>query len=266
MRPSDLDATVAAIHEGGWGERRPELTFYLSHAEHTVYVAEREERILGTVLVTLSGGIGWLGLVWVAPELRGQGLGARLTHFGLDRLRDGGARSILLAASALGRPIYEKIGFTVDGEYAMLFGSGAAGAPHPSRVRRVEPRDVPSLGALDRLATSEEREHLIQSLDTGWVVEDRNEVRGYALRTPWGYGPAIAADPESGRLLLDVLRDKAPPDQEMRLMLPQDNRAAIDHLHAAQFEIRTTLPRMRLGEPVPWQPSRIFAVTNAALG
>jgi predicted N-acetyltransferase YhbS len=268
MRAGDLQPAVAAIRHAGWGERQPELSFYLRHQPTTVFVAEQDGGIVGTAIVTLNAGIGWLGLVFVAPALRGQGLGSRLTRTGLEYLQERSTRSILLAASELGRPIYEKLGFVVDGHYSVIFGPGRGGTAASSEhgVRSMEPPDVPAASALDRAATGEDRAHLLEALAHGWVVEGDGRVRGYALRTPWGYGPAIADDEASGTLLLDQLRAQAPEGQEMRLMVPRDNLAAIQHLADAGFEVRGGLPRMRLGEPVPWQPSRIWATVNAALG
>jgi GNAT superfamily N-acetyltransferase len=268
MRSEDLEPAVAAIRDGGWGERRPELTYYLQHQPTTVFVAEQGGSIVGTAIVTRSAGIAWLGLVFVAPALRGQGLGSRLTRAGLEYLQERGMRSILLAASQLGRPIYEKLGFVVDGHYSVLFGPGLdnADALSHGEVRPLEPRDLEAASALDRAATAEDRGHLLSALGRGWLVERDGRVQGYALRTPWGFGPVVADDERTGRVLLDVQRAQVQKGQEMRLMVPRDNLAAMQYLTDAGFEVRAGLPRMRLGEPVAWQPSRIWAAVNAALG
>ena len=127
MQPGDLEPAIAAIRDGGWGERR----------------AEQDGDVVGTTIVTLSAGIGWLGLVFAAPRLRGQGLGSRLTRTRLDSLRD-----------------------------------------------RVRPGGLPCAGA----------------------------------------HRAAAAISEAG------------------------------------FEQRAVLPRMRLGEPVEWQPAKIWALVGASFG
>jgi hypothetical protein len=49
-------------------------------------------------------------------------------------------------------------------------------------------------------------------------------------------------------------------------MLPRDNPAAMQHLTEAGFREGSVLPRMRLGEPVAWQPERIWATFNASFG
>jgi ribosomal protein S18 acetylase RimI-like enzyme len=268
MRSEDLEPAISAIRDGGWGDRRPELTFYLRHRPTTVFVAEQDADIVGTAIVTLSAGIGWLGLVFVAPALRGHGLGSRLTRTGLECLRDQGSRSILLAASDLGRPIYEKLGFVVDGHYSIVFGRATVEPEDLSRrgIRSLRPSDLTAASALDGAATGEDRRQLLEALGPGWVVERDGRARGYAFRSPWGFGPAIAEDEGCGRTLLDVLRGQAEPCDEVRLMVPQDNRAAMNYLADAGFEQRSVLPRMRLGESVAWQPSSIWALVNASFG
>jgi GNAT superfamily N-acetyltransferase len=119
MRPQDLES---AIGDRRWwlGDRREELTFYLSHRRPECSWPSGTEQIVGTTVVTAGSAIGWLGLVFVAPALRGHGLGSTLTRAGLDCLHDQGSRSILLAATDFGRPIYEKLGFVIDGYYSVL--------------------------------------------------------------------------------------------------------------------------------------------------
>ncbi len=52
-------------------------------------------------------------MIFVTPESRGAGLGRRITRAVLDRLEERGARSQILIASPMGRPIYEREGFRV---------------------------------------------------------------------------------------------------------------------------------------------------------
>jgi hypothetical protein len=107
---------------------------------------------------------------------------------------------------------------------------------------------------------------LIRALsDDGWVIDDGQTIRGFALRTPWGLGPAIAEDPADGSLLLDVLlREARSPDVLMTLV--GGNQSAADHLRAVGFAEQRRLPRMVLGEPVVWRPSWVWAIFGFAFG
>ena len=77
--------------------------------------------------------------------------------------------------------------------------------------------------------------------------------------------PIRAADPADGRVLLEVLRSQA-PRHPLNLTVPVENQAAADHLRAVGFVEERRLPRMRLGDPVPWQPQGIWAIFSFAMG
>lgn len=255
MRPDEVEPAIAAIRDGGWGDRTGELHFYSRDPAMTVLVAEEEGSIVGTTAVRSSAGIGWIGLVFVAPSMRGRGLGSTLTREGLSRLTD--CRTVLLAASDMGRPIYERLGFQAEGRYAIMRGPGGGGS---RRLRPVTVEDLPRMRELDRRATGEDRTYLLEYLTDGWITES-----GFALHTPWGYGPVIAEDAASGEGLLDAIRADA-GGGELTLRSPTANTRAMQHLERSGFQQLGALPRMRLGDPVAWRPELIWAITNFALG
>jgi Acetyltransferase (GNAT) domain len=111
----------------------------------------------------------------------------------------------------------------------------------------LQAHEIPRVKALDRLATGEDRTHLLELLPHGWIASG-----GFALRTPWGFGPVIAEDAASGEALLDTLRAYAEADLTLRV--PDSNDAAMHHLQRNGFAEVGGLPRMRLGEPVAWHP------------
>jgi GNAT superfamily N-acetyltransferase len=267
LLPADGEPAIRAVREGGWGDRRPELEFYVRHPPCHPFVAETDGTIVGTALATCSDRIGWLGLVFVAPAMRGRGLGAALTRTALEFMTSLGCRSVLLAASELGQPIYDRLGFVVDGAYAIWTGarSSAATTQTEARVRRLTPDDLSAVAELDRRVTGEDRGQTIGAMGEGWVLADRGRVHGYALRTPWGLGPAIAEDVTTGQALVDLLLAHASASPTT-IIVPTANATAHEHLVARGFVVQRELPRMRLGDPVSWQPSRIWAIYNFALG
>lgn len=54
------------------------------------------------------------------PEARGRGIAAELMRQGLRRARDAGATTTTLEGSALGEPIYERLGYRVVGRMRMM--------------------------------------------------------------------------------------------------------------------------------------------------
>jgi GNAT superfamily N-acetyltransferase len=265
MLADDVEAAIAAVLDGGWGDRRASLEFYVDHAQTQTFVAEAHGTIVGTGVATQNGQAGWVGLIFTAPAWRGRGLGAAITRVVVQRLEDLGCRSMLLAATELGRPIYERLGFVKNGEYVVFSGSPRGDVPSDPRLRPLTHDDVPAVCALDRQVSGEDRSHVICTARQGWVLANGAQVAGYALRTPWSMGPAIAVDPTDGRLLLDVLRSQSARDP-MGVTIPGENQAAADYLRSVGFVEQRRLPRMRLGEPVIWQPEAVWAIFGFAMG
>jgi len=272
MRPADYEPAWQAILAGGWGDRRLTLGFYLRYPPADLFVAEAPDgAIVGTASAVRHAETGWIGLVFVAPALRGHGLGRRLTVAALERLQDLDCRSILLAASALGRPIYERLGFRADGGYTALHRASAGLAvPTQPDVRRLGAADLEALSRLDRQASGEDRHVALETLaltdGQAWVLGPPGTVRGYALRTSWGLGPAVAEDPLDGQTLLDVLLHQPWTAPQVSVTVPTDNAVARAHLTRLGFTERDSLPRMVLGDPVPWRPQTMWAIFNFAMG
>jgi GNAT superfamily N-acetyltransferase len=265
MRPDDLEAAITAIRDGGWGDRRASLQFFVYHPRAVPLVAEADRAIVGTAVATQSGTVGWVGLVFVAPDWRGHGLGGELTRAALRRLDALGCVSSVLAATNLGRPIYDRLGFATDGEYVVFKGPAREAAPADPRIQRLALTDLDSVCALDRRATAEDRSHVIRAIAEGWVIRDAHGHRGYALRTPWGLGPALAEDPADGALLLEVLRGHAGVNTVL-ITVPAGNAEAVSHLRSVGFREQQRLPRMVRGAPVAWQPQRVWTIFSFAMG
>jgi GNAT superfamily N-acetyltransferase len=265
MLADDVEPAIAAVRDGGWGDRRASLEFYIRHAETRPFVAEAHGIIVGTGVATQNGQTGWVGLIFTAPASRGRGLGAAITRVVVQDLEGLGCRSMLLAATELGRPVYDRLGFVKDGEYVLFRGSSRGDAPSDPRLRSMRPEDVDAVCALDRQVSGEDRSHVICAVRDGWILADGGEITGYALRTPWGVGPAIAADQADGRLLVEVLRSQSHSDP-MIVTIPVENQAGAEYLRSVGFVEQRRLPRMRLGEPVAWQPEAVWAIFGFAMG
>jgi ribosomal protein S18 acetylase RimI-like enzyme len=270
MAEQDLPNAVHAVLAGGWGDRTQSLAFAVRSPCMHPMVAEVDGQVVGTAIASVNGPVGWVGLIFTAPAWRGRGLGSRLTRATVARLGELGCRSCVLAATPLGRPIYERLGFQVVGEYSVLHGPPRPLPPDEPRLRPLRPADLPQVVALDRAASAEDRAHLLAALTDGWLLVDDDDERpsalGYAVRTPWGAVAAIAPRPAAGTLLLDVVRAQAADASEVTITVPTANHAAIDWLAQAGFTEQRRLPRMVLGQSVDWRPAHIWSIYSFALG
>lgn len=98
--------------------------------EYELFVARYSGRPQGFVLLHPRGAMGspYVASIAVAPEARGQGLGAGLLSFAEERYRNR-ARHIFLCVSAFNhraRKLYERLGYQAVGELPDYIIPGAA--------------------------------------------------------------------------------------------------------------------------------------------
>jgi ribosomal protein S18 acetylase RimI-like enzyme len=214
-----------------------------------------------------SGGTGWVGGVAVVPAHRRVGLGGALTEAIVEFLEGRGMATVLLHATALGRPVYERLGFVPETAYVTLSGPTLARASTGAMVRAGRAADLAAVVALDRAATGEDRRRLLTALwpTGGLVAAVDGRALGYHLASPWRPGGAtIAADSGTGLALLDAVR--VAPGDEVAISVPAANGAAVGWLESAGFQERYRTIRMHRGPRLAWDPAALFAAHNLFWG
>jgi ribosomal protein S18 acetylase RimI-like enzyme len=91
-----------------------DIAFARAGQESEILVGLRDERIVASALVGHDGHRGWLYYVAVAPDLQGEGYGARIVAAAEGWLRDRGVRKVqLLVRPANARVLgfYEHLGY-----------------------------------------------------------------------------------------------------------------------------------------------------------
>jgi Acetyltransferase (GNAT) domain len=134
--------------------------------------------------------VAWIAMVLVDPEERGRGVGTALLQRGLASVED--ATVAGLDATPLGRPLYEKLGFTTDTTLTRMArppGALQGSVPPPgtrlpqprgaqdialmqdesmsNRVRPVSAGDMGEIAQLDALATGLDRRAMLEWLHEG---------------------------------------------------------------------------------------------------
>jgi predicted N-acetyltransferase YhbS len=230
-----------------------------------VLVADRDGRSVGGVCCASFGATGWIGALGVLPEARRRGVGEALTRAACDRLRERGAETVLLFATDMGRPLYERLGFeTEDTVTAWRGTAGTARADVTLRVLREE--DRPAVRDIDRSATGEDRAPVLDALVplAGLIAERRGVPAGWAVTSPWGAGVAIcAADHRAGVALTAAA---AGGHGSNTMVVPDRNANAADALSRWGFAPTGAGARMRLGPAVEWRPEMQFGLFNLFWG
>jgi GNAT superfamily N-acetyltransferase len=278
--PGDLARLGPLYEQSGFGARLAGVVgFARARLDGEVVVAEAGGELVGVAAGAVfggtrgtggsggSGGTGWVGGVAVVPAHRRVGLGGALTEAIVEFLEGRGVATVLLHATALGRPVYERLGFVPETAYVTLGGPTLARASTGATVRAGRAADLEAVLALDRAATGEDRRRLLTALwpTGGLVAAVDGRVLGYHLASPWRPGGAtIAADAGTGLALLDAVR--VTPGDEVAISVPAANAAAVGWLGSAGFRERYRTIRMHRGPRVAWDPAALFAAHNLFWG
>ncbi len=274
MTTADPEPAAAAILAADWGDRRAWFEFAVAHPECRAFVAEDEDgEIVGTGIVTINGPVAWIGTIFVAPSVRGRGLGRALTEAPIAEAERAGCQTLVLVATSAGQPLYERLGFSVQTWYRTMEAPGLADASDDDGrrvVRAFQVDDLDAMADLDRAATGEDRRHLLAAFaspDTTKVVTQApDRPTGFVIRAPWGGGATIAPRPEDALAILRARRLAAGPDKHVRAGILLENEAGGAALIADGWTEAWRAPRLVRGRPLEWHPDHIWGQFNHALG
>jgi len=209
MTGDDLPSAHGMTQAVRWAHRLEDWQFM--HRIGTGFVAEENGTLVGTGLCWKFGTThASLGMIIVAPERQGKGIGRELMNLVLEELGD---RCILLTATPAGQPLYEKLGFVPTGSVVHHQGTmqqtSAVALPGREHIRPVAAGDLQALAALATRALGMPREELMtQFLDVaeGALIERNGEAIGFSMMRRFGHGhvigPVVAPDTERARALI----------------------------------------------------------------
>lgn len=243
-----------------------------------LFVAEQDGELAGASACASFGESGWVGAVAVVPERRRGGLGRALTQAAIERLLQLGASTVMLYATEMGRPVYERLGFVAEGECVTMGGDrrarrgprrrgGSRAGSMPGGVRPARAGDLEAVLEIDRDATGEDRARLLTAFwpRRALVAESEGRLRGYYLSSPWRPGGAIVAeDVGSGLALIAAAGQHT--SGELYLSIPSGNVPALRALAVRGVPEHSRTTRMRLGPPLEWQPQALFSTFNLFWG
>jgi GNAT superfamily N-acetyltransferase len=273
-RPEAVLEATECVVGGGWGSYRQfhaQFNFYAGHRRSRTFVArDAQDRLAATSVATRYGRTGWIGHVFVRPELRGHGLGTRMTSVAIAHLQRAGCESILLASTELGLPIYERLGFKIESAYHEMRGSAAANSVELAPYRPLMASDRAALSELDRQVSGDDRGGLLTSFeDFAWCVAREGKLVGAAALVPWGGAWASllpgASDAETAAMVR-LLRTVGSVGPEVIVYPADENRLALDLLRDSGFEELRTVPRMVLGRRSEWIPTAVWNPMSLGLG
>lgn len=268
VRPARPGEPVArTLDDAGFGPHVARLLNYPRDSpDGEILVAVSGKRLVGGACCASFGRTGWIGALGVLPRARRRGVGEQLTRAAIEWLESRGARTTMLYATDMGRPVYERVGFAHEVRARAWRGVPPGPRAGATGLRRLRPSDRRAILELDARATGEDRHAVLDLLPAllGVGYERDGALAGVALQTPWGAGPAILADDlEAGEM---VLRALAAEPQPLTITVPDDNPAGSRLLSSWGFQSVNSAQRMRYGPAVQHDPARMFGLFNLFWG
>lgn len=269
--PGDLATAQGLSAAVSWPHRLEDWSFAQSLGQG--FAIDVGRRLVGTAMCWPFGpDWGTLGMVIVAPDLQGRGLGGRLMEAAMAQLGD---RGIQLHATPAGEPLYARLGFapvgTIRQHQGAAFSVGFHAPRAGERLRPAGRADLAVLTALDSAATGMARGPAIAALvgDAEGIVLDRDGVAsGFAMLRRFGrgkvIGPVVAPDPEAARLL--VAHWLGQRQGEFIRIDVTDDSALSGWLEEVGLPEVDAVTRMVRGRPPAPAAVRSFALVSQALG
>lgn len=249
LSTNDRDACVAVAADRGWN--RPPALWEMLLRYGDAYGLEHDGVLSGTVVAFPYDGLTFIGMMLIRQNLSRRGFGRALLEHALERAKQPAA----LIATSLGRPLYEKLGFTPREEIAIHEGVWNKQLRAHALVLEpasLSPASVESMVKTDAGAFGRRRDRLIAGMleraDRVALIADADQT-WYAIATreqdALAIGPVIAPDDETALRLISAL---ALPGDKVRI------RAAASHtecrvvLSEAGLRAVRALPFMTRGE------------------
>lgn len=238
------------------------------------YVAEDDNGVVGTAMCWSHGAeFASIGMVIVASEWQGKGIGRKLTSLVMGEL---GKRNVLLHATEQGKQLYERVGFTpicdIHQHQGTVFKSKLVPLQPGERVRPLGSRDRARLAALGARAAGMPRATVLAALleNAECVVIDRyDEIIGCAMLRRFGHGytigPVIAPDADRAKALISHWTGTY-AGSFIRIDVPASSGLSdwLNEIGLVQVDMAVAMVR---GEP-PLQDAgmRVYALISQALG
>ncbi|NHN85477.1 GNAT family N-acetyltransferase [Acetobacter musti] len=214
MRADDLDAASGLSKALGWPHRLEDWQFMFALGDGMVATGP-DDALIGTIMWWSYGTTdAAFGMIIVADAWQGHGIGGRLMRSAKNALP---GRVLHLNATAVGLPLYEKMGFLpcgiVEQRQARATIQPVVPLPEGARLRPAGLADLQTLIRMDSAACGLDRSTLMERLlmegdcimvDGG--ADDGVAPQGFAFCRKFGWGnaigPVVAEDSRSAMAMI----------------------------------------------------------------
>ncbi|WP_323796123.1 GNAT family N-acetyltransferase [Nisaea sp.] len=264
----DLGTIAGLVQAVSWPHRPEDIDLMIRLGGGRLVRDANEGHALGVGLCwTFGDALARIGLIIIAPESQGRGIGRKLVT---RLLEDISPHPVVLLATDAGRPLYESLGFTAFDTSRQYQGVYQGAPTEDPRLRQGTNSDLSNIVDLDKSAFGAKRGHALKNLATAGeiaVLDEGGALTGYAIARPFGRGTTIGpivAENEADAITL--FRSLARPGF-VRVDCPGDAAALIADMTGCGLSDVGASPVMARGDwTAPTGPHRIFGLASHALG
>ena len=194
--------------------RKESLRRYLALQPGGSFVAEQNDAVIGVGGAMDYGPFAYIGLMCVHPSTQKRGIGGLILEHLLAWLDARACPTVLLDATPVGAPLYERYGFMEDDRTVVLRQTQRVLLPQdlPEGVSILREEDLPALVAFDAPCFGADRGAILASYladdpqRTLVVCNAYGQITGYLIAQYRTLGPwVVRAAEEAERLLLHAL-------------------------------------------------------------
>ncbi len=260
LQHSDLDL-LPQIQPHDWNDIRIPIGSYIEPDYIFPFKAEIEGVLVGTGTAILHEKTGWLATIVTHSEYRNQGIGKAITEHLLEFLQSHQCEYIYLIATALGEPVYEKVGFITESRYDFYKDISLENLTISENISPYQSDYKQVVFDLDRSISGEDRsQHLETFLSESFVYLENEKIEGVYFPT-FGDGLIVANTPEAG---VELMKKRF---QKFRIAsFPQENKVAHDFMKSHGYVPVNTHARMQFKKPMPWKPVGLYNRVGGNIG
>jgi GNAT superfamily N-acetyltransferase len=280
--PDDMPGLIRLKDAAGWNQTEQDWLNVMRLAPDGCFGLDHEGRLAASATAMCFGDkLAWIGMVLTDPELRGRGFARSLMEHSIGYLEGRRIEWIKLDATAMGRPLYLKLGFVDEcpverwrrpPEAPPFTGGKPLGSNGEEAAAAASATLWSLLLKLDREATGADRSALLDTLRQQFEFKAAED--GYAIGRPGSraayFGPCVTRSPEVARRLLQWFVGRHPGESLFWDILPT-NEAAVVLAREAGFErVRELMQMARPGVPDPspfnHRDENVFAIAGFEYG
>jgi GNAT superfamily N-acetyltransferase len=272
MTIGDLGLGMKLSGQAGWNQTEADWRRFVELEPEGCFVGELNGRSVGTTTTCVFRKTAWIAMVLVDVDARGHGVGTTLLEHSIDYLEQRQVGTIRLDATSLGRPIYEKLGFSADYSLARFEGIAQASKERSAAVEATP--DMPGdLLEFDKRMTGRERVKMLGRLFDEFPRETRivrraGEVEGFITMRPGAnavqIGPCTATADAGPILLRDALNRCA--GRPVLVDVPLDNVEAAKIVETGGLTVQRQFTRMSRGPKITDNVQASWASSGAEKG